>query len=60
VLRRAIAPVAVADDVVPELIRTAGLSVLASGRLPLTTTDHTFDGTRIELPSNWLGVGRPG
>ncbi|MDG4860154.1 class I SAM-dependent methyltransferase [Streptomyces sp. T-3] len=58
VFRHGIAPVGVPDDAVPEFFRAAGLRVLAQGELPLTTTDYTPDGTRIELPSGWLVVGR--
>lgn len=58
VFAHGIAPGEVADAAVPEFMRSAGLSVLASGSLPLTTTEFTADGTRIELPSNWWVVGR--
>ncbi|MFP8906906.1 SAM-dependent methyltransferase [Streptomyces atacamensis] len=36
----------------------AGLRVLAGGSLPLSTTDFEPDGSRLDLPSNWLVVGR--
>ncbi|GGZ05232.1 class I SAM-dependent methyltransferase [Streptomyces poonensis] len=58
VLRHGIAPGEVADDAVPVFLRRAGLTVLASGELPLATTEHTADGTLIELPSKWLVAGR--
>ncbi|WP_405951651.1 class I SAM-dependent methyltransferase [Streptomyces prunicolor] len=58
VLRHGIAPGEVSDDEVPELLRAAGLTVLASGELPLITTEFTADGARIELPSKWQIVGR--
>ncbi|MGV9453556.1 class I SAM-dependent methyltransferase [Streptomyces sp. NPDC003635] len=58
VFQHGIAPGEVADDAVLEYVRTAGLSVLASGELPLATTEYLPDGTRIELPSKWLVVGR--
>ncbi|MCI0384408.1 TPMT family class I SAM-dependent methyltransferase [Streptomyces sp. CNQ085] len=38
----------------------AGLRVLAAGSLPLSTTDFEPDGSRLDLPSNWLVVGRAG
>ncbi|MFB7244522.1 SAM-dependent methyltransferase [Streptomyces populi] len=60
VFRHGIAPGEVADAAVPEHLRRAGLTVLASGELPLLTTEHTSDGTLIELPSRWLVAGRPG
>ncbi|MGA4838729.1 class I SAM-dependent methyltransferase [Streptomyces sp. G45] len=59
VFAHGIAPGEVADAAVPEHVRAAGLTVLASGELPLLTTETTADGTRIELPSTWLVVGRP-
>ncbi|HET6359063.1 class I SAM-dependent methyltransferase [Streptomyces sp.] len=60
VFKHGIVPGAVADAEVAELFRTAGLEVLASGDLPLTTTEYAADGSRIELPSKWLIVGRNG
>jgi SAM-dependent methyltransferase len=58
VFRHGIAPGEVADDAVPEYLRAAGLTVLADGRLPLTTTESAPDGTRITLPSTWVVAGR--
>ncbi|MER5219396.1 class I SAM-dependent methyltransferase [Streptomyces flaveus] len=58
VLRHGIAPGEVADDAVPEYLRSAGLTVFASGELPLVTTEYQGDGTRIELPSKWVVAGR--
>ncbi|MCX5203081.1 class I SAM-dependent methyltransferase [Streptomyces sp. NBC_00237] len=58
VFAHGIAPGAMADEEVPGLFRSAGLQVLASGEMPLTTTEYLPDGTRIELPSKWLVVGR--
>ncbi|WP_037861118.1 methyltransferase domain-containing protein [Streptomyces sp. NRRL S-340] len=56
VLRHGIAPGEVSDEAVPYLLRSAGLTVLAAGELPLVTTERTPAGTRIELPSRWLVV----
>ncbi|MFF4358992.1 class I SAM-dependent methyltransferase [Streptomyces sp. NPDC001604] len=58
IFQHGIAPGEVADDAVPEYLRTAGLTVLASGELPLTTTEFAPDGNRIALPSKWLVAGR--
>ncbi|MHC5264428.1 class I SAM-dependent methyltransferase [Streptomyces sp. UC4497] len=58
VFAHGIAPGEVSDEVVPEYVAAAGLSVLAAGELPLVTTDFSADGGRIELPSTWLVVGR--
>jgi SAM-dependent methyltransferase len=60
VFRHGIAPGEVEDTAVPEYLRAAGLTVLASGELPLVTTEYRADGTRIELPSRWLVAGRAG
>ncbi|MFE9647626.1 class I SAM-dependent methyltransferase [Streptomyces sp. NPDC006365] len=58
VFRHGIAPGDVADDAVLEYLRSAGLTVLAGGELPLVTTEYQGDGTRIELPSKWVVAGR--
>jgi hypothetical protein len=58
VFRHGIAPGEVSDDAVTDYLRAAGLTVLASGELPLVTTEFTPDGGRIELPSKWLVAGR--
>ncbi|MDK1472130.1 class I SAM-dependent methyltransferase [Streptomyces sp. 549] len=55
-----IAPMEMPDDAVPRLFTAAGLGVLASGATPLTTTEPGADGAPVELPSNWLVVGRNG
>ncbi|MEU0202279.1 MULTISPECIES: methyltransferase domain-containing protein [unclassified Streptomyces] len=60
VFRHGIAPGEVSDDAVPEYLRAAGLTVLASGELPLSTTEYRPDGTRVELPSRWVVAGRTG
>lgn len=60
VFSHGIAPGEVADEVVPAYVAEAGLSVIARGELPLMTTDYSPEGTRIELPSTWLVVGRTG
>ncbi|MCG7202567.1 class I SAM-dependent methyltransferase [Streptomyces arenae] len=60
IFRHGIAPGEVADAAVPGYLRSAGLTVLASGELPLTTTEFTPEGERIVLPSKWLVAGREG
>ncbi|MFJ8822934.1 class I SAM-dependent methyltransferase [Streptomyces sp. NPDC102467] len=60
VFAHGIAPGEVRDAAVPTYVADAGLAVLASGELPLITTEFTADGNRIELPSLWLVVGRGG
>ncbi|MGW7299088.1 class I SAM-dependent methyltransferase [Streptomyces sp. NPDC054829] len=58
VFRHGIAPGEVADDAVLGYVRAAGLSVLALGEQKLITTEHKPDGSRVELPSRWLVLGR--
>ncbi|MDW4905416.1 class I SAM-dependent methyltransferase [Streptomyces sp. ADMS] len=58
VLEHGIAPGEVADSAVPVYLGAAGLEVLASGELPLTTTEYTPEGTRIVLPSKWVVVAQ--
>ncbi|WP_406005925.1 class I SAM-dependent methyltransferase [Streptomyces sp. NBC_00637] len=58
IFRHGIAPGEVADDAVPAFLRAAGLTILASGELPLVTTEFAPDGTRIELPSKWQVAAR--
>ncbi|WP_314220170.1 class I SAM-dependent methyltransferase [Streptomyces zaehneri] len=58
IFRHGIAPGEVADDAVPGYLRTAGLTVLASGELPLVTTEFVPEGARIELPSKWHVAAR--
>ncbi|MFI9227273.1 methyltransferase domain-containing protein [Streptomyces rimosus] len=60
VLAHGIAPGEMADSVVPELLAAYGLRVLGTGRLPLLTTEYRADGSRIEIPTNWLVAGVAG
>ncbi|MCI3238605.1 class I SAM-dependent methyltransferase [Streptomyces spinosisporus] len=60
IFQHGIAPGEVADDALPQYLRAAGLTVLASGELPLTTTESGPDGSPIVLPSTWLVAGRMG
>ncbi|KAA6213068.1 class I SAM-dependent methyltransferase [Streptomyces albofaciens JCM 4342] len=57
VLAHGIAPGEMADSVVPGLLAGHGLREIASGRLPLMTTEYLADGSRIEIPTNWLVAG---
>ncbi|MFG2913857.1 class I SAM-dependent methyltransferase [Kitasatospora sp. NPDC048298] len=60
VFSHGLAPAGVADSAFPELFHAAGLDVLATGELPLATTESGPDGTRIELPAHWLVAGPRG
>ncbi|MFF0740057.1 class I SAM-dependent methyltransferase [Streptomyces sp. NPDC004111] len=60
VLAHGLATCGIAEAQARELFGSADLDVLASGELPLTTTEYHCDGTRIELPARWLVVGRRG
>jgi PAS domain S-box-containing protein len=47
-------------EAIPDYFRSAGLDVLERGALPLTTTEYAADGSRIQVPTNWLVAGRRG
>ncbi|MFJ9774523.1 class I SAM-dependent methyltransferase [Kitasatospora sp. NPDC101157] len=57
VFEHGLAPAQVAGAAFEELFRSAGLTVLASGEMPLSLTEFTPEGDRIELPARWLVVG---
>ncbi|WP_030255834.1 class I SAM-dependent methyltransferase [Streptomyces violens] len=48
------------DALIPELFRSLGLTVLASGETDLVMTEHRADGSRIDLPAQWMVLGRDG
>ncbi|MEU9985118.1 methyltransferase domain-containing protein [Streptomyces sp. NPDC050856] len=58
VVAHGLKPAASPDREVPALLRAAGLTVLAHGRTALAQTEYRADGTRIDLPAQWLIVGR--
>ncbi|MFD4633335.1 class I SAM-dependent methyltransferase [Streptomyces sp. NPDC058284] len=60
VFAHGLTPAEVADGAVDACVGAAGLTIVAGGELPLSTTEFAPDGTRIELPSRWLVVGRAG
>ncbi|MGW7518663.1 class I SAM-dependent methyltransferase [Streptomyces sp. NPDC054796] len=53
-----ITPAEAGDEEFERLLCEAGLTVLAAGELPLSTTVLAADGSRIELPSRWLVAGQ--
>ncbi|MEV7288860.1 class I SAM-dependent methyltransferase [Streptomyces sp. NPDC093252] len=60
VFRHGLTPGEVADAALPVYLGVAGLTVLAEGDLPLTTTEYGPDGARLELPAKWQVVGPTG
>lgn len=60
VFAHGIRPLEMPDGSVPEVFRGAGLEVLAAGTAPLALTLVDADGIPLDLPSNWLVVGRNG
>lgn len=58
IFQHGIAPGEVSDRAVPELLSAARLHTLASGELPLATTESGPDGKLIVLPSAWWLVAR--
>ncbi|MER5352127.1 class I SAM-dependent methyltransferase [Kitasatospora sp. NPDC002551] len=60
VFSHGLAPAELPDAAFGELLPTAGLAVLASGELPLSTTEFTPAGERIELPAHWVAVAPAG
>jgi SAM-dependent methyltransferase len=55
--KHGLTPAAADDASVPEDLSAAGLSVLARGETELVMTEYRADGTRIDLPAQWLVVG---
>ncbi|MEU4092346.1 class I SAM-dependent methyltransferase [Streptomyces sp. NPDC026673] len=60
VFAHGIAPAEMPDETIPELFRAAGMEVLARGEAALVTTERRADGSRIEVPTNWLVAGGAG
>ncbi|MFD5753367.1 class I SAM-dependent methyltransferase [Streptomyces sp. NPDC127033] len=54
VFEHGLRPASVTDEEVPDLLREAGLEILASGDTALPQTEHLPDGTRIDLPARWF------
>ncbi|RYJ29501.1 hypothetical protein CU044_1970 [Streptomyces sp. L-9-10] len=51
-------PAGAGDEEVPELLRAAGLRILADGDTALVQTEQLPDGTRIDLPARWYILAR--
>ncbi|MGW8377619.1 class I SAM-dependent methyltransferase [Streptomyces sp. ODS28] len=53
-----IEPMDMPDEELPAYFRGEGLTVLASGTMPLSLTVSEEDGSYVTLPSNWLVASR--
>ncbi|MYZ37849.1 MULTISPECIES: class I SAM-dependent methyltransferase [unclassified Streptomyces] len=51
-------PAGATDEEVPELLRAAGLTILATGDTALAQTEQMPDGSRIDLPARWFVLAR--
>ncbi|MEU7226526.1 methyltransferase domain-containing protein [Streptomyces chrestomyceticus] len=51
-------PAAAEDAAVPGFFRDLGLPVLDRGEIDLVMTEHRADGVRIDLPAQWMVLGR--
>ncbi|MEU4209459.1 class I SAM-dependent methyltransferase [Streptomyces sp. NPDC026206] len=58
VLAHGLRPALAADSEVPELLRAAGLEILAEGHTELAMTEFHPDGRRIGLPAQWFVAAR--
>ncbi len=58
VFEHGLTPAEADDASVPRYFLSAGLTVLDRGETELVMTEHSSDGTRIDLPAQWLVVGR--
>jgi SAM-dependent methyltransferase len=54
VFQHGLKPADASDEEIPNLLRDAGLKVLASGETTLPQTEYLADGTRIDLPARWF------
>ncbi|GCD47963.1 methyltransferase domain-containing protein [Streptomyces paromomycinus] len=51
-------PAATEDAAVPGFFRDLGVPVLDHGEIDLVMTEHRADGVRIDLPAQWMVLGR--
>ncbi|MBW1600549.1 class I SAM-dependent methyltransferase [Streptomyces sp. JJ66] len=58
VFTHGLTPMEMDDAEVGVVCEAAGLAVFAAGREPLRTVEHGADGAPVELPSQWLVVGK--
>lgn len=54
VFEHGLKPASATEEEVPELLRAAGLTTLATGDTALAQTEYLPDGTRIDLPARWF------
>ncbi|MFD7666619.1 class I SAM-dependent methyltransferase [Streptomyces sp. NPDC059788] len=58
IFEHGLTPAEADDDAVPGFFRELGLPVLASGEIDLVMTENRADGVRIDLPAQWMVLGR--
>ncbi|MET9472380.1 SAM-dependent methyltransferase, partial [Streptomyces sp. NPDC002922] len=54
VFEHGLKPAGATEEEIPELLRTAGMTTLATGDTALAQTEYLPDGTRIDLPARWF------
>lgn len=60
VFEHGLKPADAEDAEIPQLLREAGLTILADGDTTLPQTEHMADGSRIDLPARWFVLARSG
>ncbi|MCX5062510.1 MULTISPECIES: class I SAM-dependent methyltransferase [unclassified Streptomyces] len=60
VFEHGLKPADAEDAEIPQLLREAGLTILADGDTTLPQTEHTADGSRIDLPARWFVLAGSG
>ncbi|MFF1899559.1 class I SAM-dependent methyltransferase [Streptomyces sp. NPDC058206] len=54
VFEHGLKPAGATEEEIPELLRTAGMTTLATGDTALAQTEYLPDGTRMDLPARWF------
>ncbi|WP_405670414.1 class I SAM-dependent methyltransferase [Streptomyces sp. NBC_01530] len=60
VFEHGLKPADAEDAEIPQLLREAGLTILADGDTTLPQTEHMADGSRIDLPARWFVLAGSG
>ncbi|MFI9230549.1 class I SAM-dependent methyltransferase [Streptomyces rimosus] len=58
IFRHGLTPAEADDAAIPRFFHDLGLSVLAHGEIDLVMTESRADGVRIDLPAQWMVLGR--